>query len=119
MLSKLNLCLLCLLVFPSLSMGDELKPMIHQGILSREVITSDGLIKTQVSEVVPKLSSAEDCQRFDVDRMYDSYELDVPPPQEINKYNFGAFTNWFDGYRYDLREVLNVVIQTCRGVKTS
>jgi len=88
--------------------------IIHQSVLSREVLTLEGDTEIQVSKVFDRLFDESDCAHFDLDNEYSTYKLEVVT-QRPSQRNAAAFTQWFEGVKYD-DTIIRVTIQTCLGV---
>jgi hypothetical protein len=102
-------------IWPSFGVAnDGFGAVIHQSILSREVLTSADETEIQVSEMFERLSNEMDCSQFDLDGEYSSYRLEIVT-QRPSQRNAAAFTQWFEGVKSE-DTIVRVTIQTCFGL---
>lgn len=94
--------------------NDNIEAVIHQSILSREVINDSGDTDIQVSQIFERLIDETDCAEFDADQEYGSYRLETVT-QGPSARNMAGFTQWFEGVRSGYK-VVRVTIQTCIGI---
>jgi len=94
--------------------NSSVEAVIHQSILSREVVTSEGNTEIQVSDVFERMVDELDCATFDSDNEYTSYRLEIVT-QRPSQRNAAAFTQWFEGVKSDY-SIERVTIQTCVGM---
>ena len=88
--------------------------VLHQSILSREVIKPSGETDIQVSADQARMVDELDCAQHDADDQFEDYRLEVIT-QAPSKRSAAAITKWMGGL--DAEDTLSrVTIQTCIGI---